>query len=118
MRHTRSVTGGFTLIELLVVVAIIAILAAMLLPALNGAKEKARAAGCANNLKQILLADLLYADDFRDALVPYWADDYALPANSHKFSGLLQPYLRPGTSFAGAANQTYRCPSQTTRDAP
>ena len=66
--------SGFTLVEMLVVIAVIAILSALLLPALGKAKESARRAVCLANLKQIHLAVANYADSFNDYLVPSGQD--------------------------------------------
>ena len=66
----QSRRQGFTLIELLVVIAIIAILAAILFPVFAKAREKARSASCQSNEKQLMLALIMYAQDYDVEPVP------------------------------------------------
>jgi prepilin-type N-terminal cleavage/methylation domain-containing protein len=122
-----NISIGFTLIELLIVVAIIAILAALLLPVLTRGKDKARRIQCTNNENQLILTWTLYASDYHEMLVPNGGISSPGPApylwvmggnhtdnqtlvNSNYLIGaryaLFAPYLRTAT--------VYKCPADRT----
>ena len=102
-REKRSGSNYFTLIELLVVIAIIAILSAILLPALNSAREKARGISCVNNLKQLGLSFHAYADDF-NGFSPYNCPDATGDKKSWKSRLYGLNYIK--------TYQSTRCPAK------
>ena len=117
-KRASCAEAAFTLIELLVVIAIIAILAAILFPVFSTARERARAASCLSNLRQITLGTLMYVQDNDEMFPPYtydyktfWAggrDDDAKPLDPAR--GLIYPYLKNA--------QIQKCPSFSPAETP
>ncbi|MBL7154541.1 MAG: prepilin-type N-terminal cleavage/methylation domain-containing protein [Phycisphaerae bacterium] len=81
IKQMPSGRSGFTLVELLVVIAIIALLMAILMPALNRAREQGKRATCLSNLKQLTLAWILYADENDDRIVNGDTGEYGYPSS-------------------------------------
>jgi len=103
----RARRGGFTLIELLVVIAIIAVLASMLLPALARGKDRAQAASCFSNQRQIAAAAMLYMGDFRDWMNPL--EDYRSMEDGTKVEMTYRYIL---WDYAGRTPKVFDCPAE------
>lgn len=117
--------SGFTLIELLVVIAVIAILAALLLPALNSAKQKAEAIQCTGNLKQLVSASISYRNDFSDFVMPPMISGTSSGDPGHQYAArywwpyfygvfyLGAPYKKTGAADPVKGNNwnVFRCPT-------
>ena len=121
-QHALRVTRrslGFTLIELLVVISIIALLIALLLPALGGAREAAESTRCLVNLKQMALGMTYYANDFNEYMIPAQMRRDRDPNVPNEFWSTLMvnrdyvqaPTSPDATTLPSSGNSVFQCPS-------
>lgn len=114
-RLGRRCGGGFTLIELLIVIAIIAILAALLLPVLGTAKAKSRTVACVNQLKQFAAAAQMYAGDNAGFLAPNFpagSNSWVLGSMKLDSQATNTAWLRQGKLFPYVSQpRLYHCPA-------
>jgi prepilin-type N-terminal cleavage/methylation domain-containing protein len=112
MISQSSRESGFTLLELLVVITIIAILAALLFPALRNAKEKAKRTACMGNLKQINLGLRMYCDDSNDNTPRTPGTTNSPGLNWSGYKALMKSYV--GINNASSArDNVFICPNAT-----
>jgi prepilin-type N-terminal cleavage/methylation domain-containing protein/prepilin-type processing-associated H-X9-DG protein len=110
-RHPVGSTG-FTLVELLVVIGIIAVLVALLLPALSKARSQAQAVACASNLRQLNMCMVMYETDYKGALIPEWTV-------APMWHYLMKPYVGSVMGSTISSSETrdaiFSCPAATNK---